>query len=233
MTDRATATPDRTWRCFSRLARVALLLLLLLPLACNPSKGLWQSGFRIPGLLEKPMQVETVIARGDYLAAILAGDDFAIEVYLPDNEACRAIFALSSWLNYLEGAPGGVYKSHDQECRSVGIGSLREWRKRRARPRTTGSVIARGHASYQLVYQDDDVAFLRGRFPLSGKLGFAELGDTIAVVAKTPECEAPIARTTSSMEFYPTGKKVLTLVSTRGQCLITGLIAPFGKGRPT
>ncbi len=205
---------------------------VLLLLACSPEKTLWQSGFRIPGVLEKPMRVERVIARGDYLAGILAGKGFSIEVYLPNNESCRAVFAEGAELNYLEGAPGGVYELKGLTCRSSGIGTLDEWRSRRPRPRSTGSLIARGLASYRLVYQDDEVAFLRGRFPLAGKLGFVGSDDTIVVVPKTAECEAPIARTRSSMEYYPTGKKVLTLVSTPNHCPIAGLIAPFARGRP-
>ena len=79
------------------------------------------------------MQVEKVTARGDYLAAILATEDSSIEVYLPNNDACRALFVQGAELQYLEGAPGGVYKKDDLECISAGIGTLREWRNRRPR----------------------------------------------------------------------------------------------------
>ena len=199
--------------------------------ACSPEKALWQSGVQLPGV-DKTMRVERLVTRGDYLDAILAGGDFVIGVYLPNNDACSTIFHEGVEVNYLEGAPGGMYKQDDWVCHSAGIGTLIEWRKRRPRPRNTGSIVERGRANYKVVYQDDEVTFLRGRFPLTGLLGFVGFDDTIAVVLNTPECEAPIGRTTSTMEYYPTGKKVFTLVSTQGQCLITGLITPFGHGRP-
>jgi len=214
----------------SSAAPLAVAAALLLT-ACSPEKALWQSGVQIPGL-EKTMRVERLVERGDYVAAILAGEGFIIEVYLPKNDDCNAIFREGAEVNYLEGSPGGMYKQDDWVCRSVGIGSLHEWRERRPRPRHTGSIVQRALANYQVVYQDTEVTFLRGRFPLTGLLGFIGLNDTIAVVRNTPECEAPIGRNTSTMEYYPTGKKVLTLVSTSSQCHITGLIAPFGEPRP-
>ena len=209
----------------------AVACAILLVQGCSPQKNFWQSGMQVPGF-DKPMQVERVTERGDYLAAILASKDFSIEVYLPNNEACHAVFVEGRTLDYKEGAPGGIYRHDDHVCSSAGIGTLREWRSRNPRSRAAGEVIPRRQAQYQLVYQDEDVAFLRGRFPLTPMVGFVEMGDTIAVVDQTPECDGPIARNTSTMEFYPTGKRVFTLVSTRGQCLITGLIAPFGQGRP-
>jgi hypothetical protein len=220
------ATPRSGW------ATGLVLAASLLAIGCSPEKALWQSGIQLPGI-DKTMSVQRLVARGDYIDAILSGSDFVIEVYLPNNEACGAIFREGVEVNYLEGAPGGVYKKDDWVCTSAGIGTLKEWRNRMPRPRNTGSVVERAFAKYQLVYQDADVTFLRGRFPLSARLGFVGLDDTIAVVPNSPECEAPIGRNTSSMEFYQTGKKVITLVSTHGQCLILGLIAPFGHGRPT
>ena len=215
---------------FSRFLRPAFFALigatLMLP-ACSWQKAQWQSGWN-PGLR---MQVERVVARGDYLAAVLAARDFSIEVYLPANESCRTLFVEGAEVEYREGAPGGVYKKDDLECLSSGIGTLREWRNRRPRPRTSGSIVERGLAIYRVVYQDDEVAFLRGQFPLTGMIGFVGLGDTIAVVSKVPQCEGPIARENSSIEYYHTGKKVFTLVSAKGQCPIIGFITPSGPER--
>ena len=224
----ATHSTRSATREFTRFLRPAFFALvgatLLLP-ACSLQKTKWQSGLGLR------MQVERVVTRGDYLAAVLATPDFSIEVYLPNNESCRTLFVEGEELEYREGAPGGVYKKDDLECLSSGIGTLREWRNRRPRPRTSGSIVERGLANYRVVYQDDEVAFLRGRIPLTGMIGFVGLGDTIAVVSKVPKCEGPIARENSSIEYYHTGKKVFTLVSAKGQCPIIGFITPSAPER--
>ena len=92
--------------------------------------------------------------------------------------------------------------------------------------------MARAQADYRKIYEDSQVAFLRGRFPLASKVGWVGLDDLIAVVPKIPNCEAPLSRNTSSMEYYPAGRYVLTLVSYRGQCPIQGLITPYGDTPP-
>jgi hypothetical protein len=89
-------------------------------------------------------------------------------------------------------------------------------------------VIPSAAASYRKVYEDDEVAFLRGNFPLAGRLGFRGLGDAIAVVPKIPICQDPIERTNATLEYFPGGRNVLTLGSKDGRCNVEGLIQPLG-----
>ena len=210
-----------------RTHRLALLLIALLPLAlplaaCNPSKTAMQLG--IPGV-GVDMRVAKVKPRGGYLDVELQGDGFAMRTWLPASELCQRVVAGEATLRYSSSSSYGTFIRGDDRCDAIGIASLREWRNRR--PRQTSRVIPSGRASYRLAYQDEDVTFLRGIFPLVGLLGFAGMGDSIAVVPNTAQCQGPIGRDTSTIEYFHGGKNVLTLSSSEGRCNIEGLIRPL------
>ncbi len=192
---------------------------------CNPKLSGWQAG--IPGWATE-MNVAYSTPRNGYLEATLEIKGLTLITFVPLNETCSAIFSAGAQVNYVDSVPGGIFRSGDRTCQAVGIGSLAAWRSRMPRPENRGgAIIARAQADYRKVYEDSDVVFLRGRFPLSGKLRWVGLDDLIAVVPRIPVCEAPISRNSSSMEYFPVGRNVLTLVSTRGQCPILGLITPY------
>ena len=213
-----------------RLAWAVVALLGLVLVACNAKLNAWQAG--IPGW-KTPMRVAYATPRDGYLEAVLEMTGLTLVTYVPNDPECAAIFSADSPVDYVNANPGGEFRAGDRSCRAVGIGTLKVWRNRQPRPPNRGgAIIARAQADYRKIYEDADVVFLRGRFPLSGKVGWVGLDDLIAVVPKVPACEMPIARNTSSMEYYPVGRHVLTLVSTRGQCPIQGLITPYGKPAP-
>jgi hypothetical protein len=76
------------------------------------------------------------------------------------------------------------------------------------------------------VYQDEEVAMLRGKFPLAGRLGFFAGNDAIAVVPNDASCARAIADTGGTLEYFQAGKHVLTLGSAAGRCDIVGLLRP-------
>ena len=78
-----------------------------------------------------------------------------------------------------------------------------------------------------MVFADESAVLLRGRFPLTSAVGWSGGYDTIAVVPNTAACEVPIERGVASIEFRPSGRDALTLVSKRGPCRIEGLIQPL------
>jgi hypothetical protein len=124
-------------------------------------------------------------------------------------------------------SPYGTLVRGDARCEALGIGSLREWRDRRPRDEYARSIVPSAQASYREIYRDEEVAFLRGNFPLAYKLGFAGLGDVIAVVPLTPVCQPPLQRETATLEFFEAGRNVLTLSSAEGRCNLEGLIRPL------
>lgn len=194
-------------------------------LGCNPKLSSWQSG--IPGWTTE-MNVAYSTPRNGYIEATLEMKGLTLITFVPRNETCSAIFSAGAQVDYVDNNPGGTFRSGDRTCRAAGIGSLAVWRSRMPRPANRGgAIIARAQADYRKVYEDPDVVFLRGRFPLSGKVRWVGLDDLIAVVPRIPVCDAPISRNSSSMEYFPVGRNVLTLVSTRGQCPILGLITPY------
>lgn len=197
--------------------------------ACNPKLASWQVG--IPGW-KTEMRVAYTTPRNGYLETTLEMKGLTLITFVPRNETCSTILVAGADIEYVEGNPGGTFRAGDRSCRAVGIGSLAIWRNRLPRPvNRGGAIIARAQADYRNVYEDSEVAFLQGRFPLAGKIGWVGLDDLIAVVPKIPVCEAPLSRASASMEYFPVGRNVLTLVSTRGQCPILGLITPYRSQR--
>ncbi len=203
-----------------RLARLAAVLVLAA--ACNPSKTAFQLG--LPGSSIE-MTAARVKPRGGYLDTELHGSGLTLRTFLPASEVCQRVVVPEALVEYRSGASYGSLVRGEDRCDAIGIGSLREWRNRR--PRQTSRIVPSGRASYSVVFRDEEVTFLRGRFPLVGLLGFAGMGDTIVVVPNTPECLGPIGRDTSTIEYFHGGRNVLTLSSSEGRCNIEGLLRPL------
>ncbi len=207
-------------------SRLAWMLGVACALAgCNPQKTLWQLGLPT---FRTPFTVGSLVERGGYLDATLAGSGFELRTFAPADDLCRVVLEPETQVEYVAVGPVGAFRRGDEQCHAVGIGSLREWRNRRpATQSLRDTPVPRVQASYRVVHRDDEVIFLRGRFPLASNLGFAGGGDTIAVVPNVPLCQRPIESGVSSMQFYPSGRRVLVLVSDRGLCDIVGLIQPL------
>jgi hypothetical protein len=197
-------------------------LLIVCAIGCNPAKTALQLG--VPGA-SVDMNVAHVKLRDGFLDTQLHGDGFQLRTFLPASAACQRVVAGEARVQYRSSSSYGTLARGDDRCVASGIGSLREWRNRR--PRETSRVIPSGRAEYRLVYQDEEVSFLRGTFPLVGLLGFTGMGDTIAVVPNTPLCMGPIGRNASTIEYFHGGPNVLTLSSSEGRCNIEGLIRPL------
>jgi hypothetical protein len=202
-----------------------LLLAILLPLLhCNAQKNLWQLG--LPGV-NTPFVVVEVTERGGFLDATLRGGGFSLVSYTPANEVCVQVLRKEARVEWLSEGQTGAFRRDGETCHAAGIGSLQEWRNRGPRPQTLRSdPVPRAQANYRLVHQDEEFALLRGSFPLASMIRWVGGNDSIAVVPNTENCQGAIGRTTSSMQFYPSGRNVLVLVGSRGLCPIVGLIRP-------
>lgn len=207
-----------------RMTRVpATLLAGLLLLGCNPSKNVFQLG--LPGA-RIDMNVASVTQRFGYLDTQLHASGWSLRTFLPANEVCGRVVRTEEGVQYVSDGPYGTLTRGEDRCEAVGIGSLAQWRDKGPRGESR-SLIPSAQASYRMVYEDEEVAFLRGDFPLASRLGFAGMGDTIAVVPKLAICQPPLARERSTLEYFFAGRNVLTLSSNQGRCPIEGLIRPL------
>jgi len=74
------------------------------------------------------------------------------------------------------------------------------------------------------VYVDEDLALIRGRFPLASQIEITGSSDLIAVIPRTPECEGLQVPGDSSMEFRPAGRRPFTLINGRQLCPLQGFV---------
>ena len=194
----------------------------LLAAACSTTQR-WQLG--IPGS-HFDLTVTRVEQRGDLLDVWLQGGDLTLRSFAPASAACARMLRPEELVTWNQGG-SGTFRSGDLRCQAAGIGSLEEWRDRgRATPDLRESPVPSAQADYRIVYEDAEVAFLRGRFPLATRLGWTSLGDTIAVVPKQNECADVLERRVATLEYFARGSPVLALMGRQAPCPIVGLVRP-------
>jgi hypothetical protein len=172
-----------------------------------------------------PMTVARVVPRGPYLQVWLRAPGLDLVSYAPADERCREVLAEELQVEYRSGGTGGATERAGLHCDAAGIGSLDEWRKRRPRPRTT-SPVPSAPARFELIYEDEQIALVRGRFPLAGLLGWVGGDDSVAVIPNTPICQAPLRSGMATLQYFPAGRNVLALAAPAGLCPIEGLLVP-------
>jgi hypothetical protein len=151
----------------------------------------------------------------------VASSDAKRSLLFPNTEECRKLLKLESEVEYHPASLTGTVSRDEQICAAVGIASLREWRDRSARPARRRMGADRAPAKYRIVFAQADVAIVRGRFPLAGRVGWAGGEDTLALVPRTDGCRGVLEREISSMEYRDAGPIALLFVS-EGGCEIGG-----------
>ncbi len=199
-------------------ALTAFLVLCLVVLGCS-SRSLVG--------LRSDLVVTSVIERGPYLDVVVQDDDIAVRVFIDKSDAeCVAVMAVDQPVDYANRGLAGRFKGEPGVCNPVGIGD--PFIRRLSQPdRIDRSIIPRGQATYQRIWEDDTHALLRGRFPLVGKVGWVGGEDTVAVVQTNDGCRRAIDSGVASIEFRARGINTLALVSGSGLCRIEGLIRPL------
>jgi hypothetical protein len=206
----------------TRLARATAGAALLL-FACNTERTLYQMGF------DTELVVTRALPRGGYLDATLRGEAGTVRLFTPPTEACRRVLAPEATVEF-ESVGAGRVSRDGAECDAAGFGPVEELSRRRPDPTDLGSTaIPREQADWRIVHQDAEVSFLRGRFPLSGLVGWAGGDDTIAVVSSAPQCREIAARGVGSLEYRPRGDDTLALVGSQGLCRVEALIRPMPR----
>lgn len=200
------------------------LAAFVLASGCNPRLTLWQAGL---GSWTTDLVVDRVVERGSYLDAELSGHGLHLRTFTLDEEVCRRVLEPGAVVDYVERGVGGRFDRDGDECSAAGIGDpLIAGARQPRRGSLRGTPIPRARATFSLLHSDEEVALLRGRFPLASAVGWARADDTVAVIPNTPACSRPMESGIASMEYRGSGRNTLTLVSPDGTCRIEGLILP-------
>jgi hypothetical protein len=175
--------------------------------------------------------VEDVALRGEFIDATLRGDDFVLRFFFPAEQSCREILTPEARVEYVTLGPLGSVQADSVRCDPVGVGSLRDWLKRRRRHSRLAN--PRQRVDYRVVYRDPEVVFLRGRFPLSRQIGWSGGFDALAVLPNIEECAPFLERSVATMDYRVNHEVPFTLVG-EPRCPIIGFILPLGQeGEPS
>lgn len=173
------------------------------------------------------VQVQDAVQRSVYIDTILAGASYSGRLFFPMNEHCRRMLKEGAKLSYKRSGPYGEVSDDQGTCEPVGIGALSQWRDTKPKPRRAG--MQRSPAHFEVVFQDDEYAFARGRFPIAAALAWTRSDDTIAVIPLSETCREPLERGQAQVEYRTNGPEALLMISPSGRCPIEGLIIPQGK----
>jgi hypothetical protein len=178
----------------------------------------------IPGM-STAWTVEAVAQRGDYLDATLVRGDERRRYFTAVDEACAGMLRPEASLERVSLGPLGQLQSGGQTCEPVGIGSLLAWRESRPRPQVRP--LPARQASFRLVWEDAELAMLRGRFPLLGLIGFPGLGDSLVVIPQSEVCRPLREASEASIEYRVAGPDPFVLIAEGQRCGVLGLIQPL------
>jgi hypothetical protein len=164
--------------------------------------------------------------RGEYLDVVVESGGTRYRFFLPNDAACRSLFASERAVTYANTGSFGRLQADETICDPIGVLSLPEWRNRRPH-RQSAAVIPRDQAQLrERIYVDEEVALIRGRFRLAVQVGLMGGEDMIAVVPNSAECEGLAIPGIASMEFRPAGARAFSLVNAGQLCPVIGFVLP-------
>ena len=169
--------------------------------------------------------ITSVKQRGVHLDVRMDTGREEVRFFFPaGDEACQQVLKKGNQVQYVVSGPVGSVRYQDLSCDPIGIGSIDWWRRRRGRPEAPPS--PRSTARFEPIYQDEDVAMVRGRIPFTGLVNWAGGEDTIAVLPLAAACRPLLERGEATIEFRAAGRIPLRLISSGQTCEIQGLIRP-------
>jgi hypothetical protein len=202
---------------------LALLLFLSGAIGCESPTA---TGMGLPGA-SASSSVRLLGPRGPYLDAMVDDGRRLRRFFFPKTEVCESILRSGpeEEISYNTRGPLGQLVRGDDVCDPIGLLSLVEWRDRRGRDPLKGP-NPRAAVSYRVIWSDEDLVLIRGRFPLVNQVGWSGGGDTVAILPNTPECTELLSRTSASIEFRRSGSEPLVLLRDRERCPLLGLAQP-------
>jgi hypothetical protein len=208
---------------------VALAIVMAVTGCINWRKMAWELGL---GGFGMELLVARLDERGPYLDVGLEGHGLELRIFAPASDVCRAALLPQAAVKYVERGVGGRFERESHSCDAVGYGDplIRGARQPRAGD-LQSSPVPRAQATFSTIYEDADVVLLRGRFPLAYKVSWPDGEDSVVVVDNVAECRPPIDKNLASMEYRPSGRNTLALVTDEGFCRIEGLILPLDRAQ--
>ena len=74
----------------------------------------------------------------------------------------------------------------------------------------------------------DDLILLQGRFPLVSQIGISGGENILVALPREARCEQVTPKGVGSIEFRPSGERVLSLVAADGLCPVFGVVRAPG-----
>jgi hypothetical protein len=203
-----------------QIGGVGLVVSALLACAADQPIGF----LRLPGSATAT-EVTEVQRRNGYLDASLGDQRF----FFPADETCVAVISTGARVQYVESGVLGVVEGEAGRCEPVGVGSLEIWRSKKPREVTRRSTNLRAQIVYREIYRDDDVALLRGRFPLASRARLRG-DDVVAVISAEEPCLEGVGsdEQLGTMEYRQAGRDPFRALLGGRQCPILGFATPLG-----
>ena len=197
-------------------------MLLVAAVGCTTDRAAYTA--TLPGT-GSSASIEWLGERAGYLDVRVSTAGRGLRFFLPgDAPDCLALRDVSGEIRYVNAGLLGLLEHDGLRCEPVGILSLDEWRRRRARG--SREPVPRARATWKPVARDAELVLVRGRFPLAGQLGWVGGVDTIAVFEVGPVCDAVLEQGVGSLEYRHAGQDVLALIGQRERCPLLGLVRP-------
>jgi len=173
--------------------------------------------------------VRHVALRGPYIDAdLVRPSGVSARVFAFDTPECRAVLAPEMGIDWKTGGLGGTFARGDARCEAAGLSELASPN----RPRPFGSFAPTGLATFEVLYQDEAVILLRGRFPLGDIVGFPAGHDAVAVAPNTETCRGAVATGAATMQYLRSPDSVLRLMTpSRDGCPLLALLLPPSPAR--
>ena len=81
-------------------------------------------------------------------------------------------------------------------------------------------------ARFQLIHEDEEVFIVRGRFPLTNRIGWTRGDDTAAVLPVNDACRAKVEKGHGTLEYHNSGPVAYEIRGPAGRCVLEGLLIP-------
>ncbi len=209
-----------------RSARLAACLLTAAGLTgcTSVQRAAWQLG--VPGV-PAPFQVDSVLKRAGFLDVTLSSGGVLRRIFADGNDpACRSMLVPGETISWGSSEPFGPLRHGDERCSVSGIGDLERWRDTRGRQASRRSPVVRSTERYRIAYRGEGFILARGGFSIGALFGWSPGTDqAFILIPDAPPCELADRDGFATLEYRPSGRTALGIVTPRGLCRVEGLIS--------
>lgn len=201
--------------------RLIVLCVSLAVAACG-STGIG-SAINIPGS-SQPLTIASASERYVYDDVELDMTDTQLRLLFPRTERCASILVAGQSVSYVSSGPLGVVESEGQRCNAIGVADIRSWLDFRNRAQIRAP--RRSQTNFNIVSEDSELIFLRGRFRSATLLGFGFGGDMVALVPNHGDCPEIAKTGIATLQFDNLRDEPYSLLAGKRTCTVTGFALP-------